>query len=204
MQRNWSEALAVDRLIDRQPLALLVSQTEKRPLITPVPVLQSREGTAMHLTGHLARTNPHVAALQANGRALAIVLGPHHYLSPSWLDDRTQAPSWHYALTYMEIDIDFDESPDAARAALTRLTEKMEHGRDRAWDVAEMGPRFERLMDGIVAFRATVRETYSRFKIGQTDREDVFKQSLEALLLEGAIELVEIMRAGNKIRSSGL
>jgi transcriptional regulator len=184
------ETEAVDRLIDRQPLALLVSQTVERPIVTPVPLLLRRDGAASTLIGHMARANPHVAALEARPRALAIFLGPNGYLSPSWLGDRTQAPSWNYAMAYMEIDVAFEESDAATCEAITQLTERMEAGRAGSWQVKEMGARLERLVPHIVAFKATVIRTYSRFKL-----------SLAAFAAQGASELIEAMRAANPARS---
>jgi transcriptional regulator len=195
------ETEAVDRLIDRQPLALLVSQTVDGPIVTPVPLLLRRDGGTSTLIGHMARANPQVAALGTNRRALAIFLGPHGYLSPSWLDDRTQAPSWNYALAYMDIDVTFDDSDAATCRAITHLTERMEAGRERSWLVTEMGARLERLVPRIVAFTATVTRTHSRFKLGQSDRDDVFQQSLAAFAARGASDLVEVMRAANPSRS---
>jgi transcriptional regulator len=194
------EAEAVDRLIDRQPLAMLVSQTVERSIVTPVPLLH-RDGATSTLIGHMARANPHVAALEARPRALAIFLGPHGYFSPSWLDDRTQAPSWNYALAYMDIDVAFDDSDAATCAAVSHLTERMEAGRERSWQVTEMGARLERLVPRIVAFRANVTRTYSRFKLGQSYRDDVFQQPLAAFAAQGASDLVEAMRAANPARS---
>jgi transcriptional regulator len=195
----------VDQLVSRQPLALLVSVANDGQMVTPLPlILQREEGGRSVLIGHMARANSHVAVLRANPRALAIFLGPNHYLSPSWLDDRSQAPTWYYAAAYIEIAVEFDDSSSAALGAVKRLTEHMEAGGEDAWQVDEMGARADRLMPHIVAFRASVLEMRTRYKLGQADRDDVFEQALVAFERLGEADLVAAMKAVNAKRSASL
>ncbi len=50
------------------------------------------------LRGHVARANP--VWKKAKGQALAIFLGPHAYVSPSWYPSKAETgkavPTWNY------------------------------------------------------------------------------------------------------------
>lgn len=167
-------------LVAEQPLVWLVSAIpEVVATLTPVFPVEGDDGLALH--GHLPRAHPHVAALRANAEATVLALGPHGYISPSWLEDRTQAPSWNYAAARFAVSVRLVEAPERVAAVLTEQARRLEAGRPGAWRPEDMGPRFERLAAHVLAFEARVTDTDPRFKLGQADREDVLRQSLDAL-----------------------
>jgi transcriptional regulator len=98
----------VIRLIGEYPLATVVSCDGPSFRATLIPLLAdvSQHGGLVSLTGHIARSNPHVGLLQRSGRAIASFHGPHGYISPSWLRDRKQAPTWNYASAHFLVDIE--------------------------------------------------------------------------------------------------
>jgi len=161
----------VDRLIATHPFALVISSGTGTPLATPLPLLLERDAKGeMALLGHMPRAHPHTDLLRRQPRALAVFLGAHGYISPSWLTDRTQAPTWNYETLHFEIDVEFDDSAEATETALTQLVDHMERGRPNAWSVADMGARYATLAPAVVAFRARVISTYAKFKLGQNER----------------------------------
>jgi transcriptional regulator len=180
----------VDRLISLHPLALFVSVGEDGLSATPLPLLLQ----------HFAGSNPQIEELERSPEALAIFNGPHGYISPSWFTDRTQAPTWNYATVHMRVHVTIDRSIEAARHSVDYLTEKMEEGRCNAWSTADMGPRYERLIPGVVAFTAEVRETQVKFKLGQNERVAVLLESLIGLDKEASLTLADMMRTANETR----
>ena len=194
---------SIDRLIDSHPLALVVSSSEAGFVATPLPLMLERgaDGRAA-LLGHFSRANPQVAALERDPDALAIFMGPHGYLSPSWLSDRTQAPTWNFMTVHMQVRVEFDGSADAARLAVERLTAKMENGMRNSWNVAELGARFEALLPGIIAFRAPIRHVVAKFKLGQNERLDVLREAMCAMESEESHALAAAMREANAKRLS--
>ena len=172
----------VDRLIATHPFALVISSGTGTPLATPLPLLLERDANGeMALLGHMPRAHPHTELLRRQPRALAIFQGAHGYISPSWLTDRTQAPTWNYETVHFEIDVEFDDSADATEAALTLLVDHMERGRPNAWSVADMGARYATLAPAVVAFRARVISTYAKFKLGQNERHGDLSEILTGL-----------------------
>lgn len=177
---TWTDDDVAD-LIGAHPLAWIVSSGPAGFFATPAPLLADRDekGRLVSLTGHLARSNPQVEALQDDGRALLLFLGPHSYVSPSWMTDRTQAPTWNYAVLRIEARVRLGAV--SVDEALNRLSDAMEHGRPNAWSPAEMGKRFDRLSKGVVAFQADVERLDGRFKLGQDERQDVFSDIMAGL-----------------------
>lgn len=184
------------RLLAAQPFAWLVSAGGDDAAFTPLPLRAECDagGQLVALRGHLARRNPHVARLQRDGRAQALVMGPHAYVSPSWLDDRTQAPSWNYAAAVFDLDVTVSEEAPEIRAELDALVTQMEAGRPRAWALDEMGERYARLATGVSSLRGVVREVRATFKLGQDEAPFDFAQLLLGLQADGEHALVDWMR----------
>lgn len=185
----------VDRMIAAHPFALVISSTDGAPLATPLPLLLERDANGgMSLLGHMPRAHPHTDLLRRQPRALAVFQGAHGYISPLWLTDRTQAPTWNYETVQLDIDVEFDDSAEATRTALTRLVDHMERGRPNAWSVADMGARYDKLAPAVVAFRARVVDAYAKFKLGQNERPDDRSEILAGLERSGQRGLVDAMR----------
>ncbi|HSR65027.1 MAG TPA: FMN-binding negative transcriptional regulator [Xanthomonadaceae bacterium] len=184
----------VDRLVADHPFALLVSATAQAPVATPLPLLLERDtdGSAW-LVGHFARNNPQLAMLRRQPRALAVFTGAHGYMSPSWLRDRTQAPTWYYATVHFDVEVELLEQETATHDALERLVAHMEAGRADAWHAAELGARYPRLAAAVVAFRARIVATHARFKLGQGERDDVLADQCAALASDGQYALLAAM-----------
>ena len=188
----------IDALVARHPFAQLVSVADGVPVCTPLPLLLQRDGDECWLVGHFARANPHVAMLRRQPRALAIFMGPHGYVSPSWMRDRTQAPTWNFATVHFDAEVVFEDDPAATHAALERLVAHMERGRPSEWSAAEMGARYERLTAAVIAFRAKILGTTAKFKLGQNERADVFADILDGLDRTGRHDLADEMRASSR------
>ena len=90
---------AVRELIATNPLALIVSILDNTTHVTPTPLLLHRDRDRDWLMSHI-RQSP---------GATVKFLGPNAYVSPSWLNDRTQAPTWHYALAALDVEIEVNE-----------------------------------------------------------------------------------------------
>lgn len=191
----------VDRLVARHPFAQVVSYADGQLAATPLPLLlERRAGGQTILLGHFSRANPQVAQLESCPYALVIFLGPHGYVSPSWFRDRTQAPTWNYATVHFTVRVEMLPGDDAASASVSRLSAAMERGRSRAWQPAEMGPRYPQLLPHIVAFRAHVLQTQAKFKLGQNERIDVLADALAGMQDVGADELLAMMQEANRPR----
>lgn len=179
------------RLLREQPFGWLVcghgesfraSGIPFRPRLDP-------EGMLTGLWGHLPRSNPQVELLRRDPRAEILILGANGYISPSWMTDRTQAPTWNYASIQFLTDIVFLEDDAALERILRDLVGAMEAGRTNAWSIEDMGARYARLAQRIIAFEANIVEIRPRFKLGQDERRDVFADIMSGLEAGGTDDL---------------
>jgi len=190
------------RLVLAHPLAWVVSLDGGSFRATPLP-LRPRAvagGRIEAIEGHMARSNAHCAALQRDGQALLLFSGPQGYISPSWISNRTWAPTWNYAVAQFFVTIAFDEAPARLDAHLGDLVETMERGRENAWSPSEMGERYATLKRMIIPFEAKVLEQRAKFKLGQDERDTVFAEITAALGRSGQDELLEWMKELNPDR----
>jgi len=190
------------RLVLEHPLAWVVSLDAGGFRATPLP-LRPRVGGDGHieaLEGHMARTNALCAVLQRDARALVLFSGPQGYISPSWVSDRTWAPTWNYAVVQFLVTIAFDETPAWLDEHLHDLVGTMERGRPAAWHPSEMGARYEKIKSRIIPFEAKVLEQRAKFKLGQDERDAVFADITAALDRSGSSELLAWMRELNPNR----
>lgn len=187
------------RLVVENPFAWVVGEDRAATGLPLRPVVQ--DGRLTGFLGHFARSNPQVAALRAAPRATLLFMGPHAYVSPSWMADRTQAPTWNYASAAFDCELVFIETADELRALMDDLVGAMERGREKAWDVAEMGERYERLSQGVVGFRAFISDQRAVFKLGQDERDAEFAEIVAGLRAEGHQLLADWMAAFGAGRS---
>lgn len=190
------------RLVLENPLAWVVSNDGGSFRATPLP-LRPRVGLGGRieaLEGHIPRGNPQYAALKQDARAILLFMGPQAYISPSWVSNRTWAPTWNYAAVQFLVTIAFDETPEALDEHLDDLVSAMERGRPGAWKASEMGERYQTLKKRIVPFDATVIEQRAKFKLGQDERDSVFAEITEALGKAGTDPLVAWMKELNPNR----
>lgn len=196
----------VASLVTNHPLAFVVSKGGERMHSTMLPLRIERlaDGRIASLTGHIARANPHVAALKADPQATLLFLGPHGYVSPSWLSDRTQAPTWNYACANLSTRIDFLDDAEDLDRIVGDLVGAMEADRKYAWSAAEMHTRYAQLAARIVAFRATVLDVEAKFKLGQDERDDVYPEIIAGLRGEDDSDaLIAMMQLFNAHRETG-
>ncbi|MFT4075140.1 MAG: FMN-binding negative transcriptional regulator [Asticcacaulis sp.] len=147
--------------------------------------------------GHFGRNNPQVERLRADPHAHILFMGAHGYISPSWLSDRTQAPTWNYASAAFACELELIEDAAGIEALLRDLIDSQEAGRENAWSLDDMGERAARLARGVVGFRATITDRQATFKLGQDEADREYEEMMAVLDREGAADLVAAMRTQN-------
>lgn len=179
------------RLLREQPFGWLIcgSGAAFRASAIPFRPRLGPAGTLVGLWGHLARSNPQVELLRRDPRAEILILGANGYISPSWMTDRTQAPTWNYASVQFLTSIAFMDDDAGLERVLRDLVGAMEAGRPKAWSIEDMGGRYARLAQRIVAFEASIVEIRPKFKLGQDERRDVFADIMKGLEATEAGEL---------------
>jgi len=168
-------------LIASYPLAWVVSQGPAGHAASPLPLLAEAagDGTVISLFGHFARSNPQVDVVARQPEAMILFQGPQGYIPPRLVSRPGWAPTWNYAVVRFDVEIAL--VPDENGAALARLAAALERDRPAPWRPDMLGPRYARMEPRIVAFRATVRASHARFKLGQDERPDTFAEIVDGL-----------------------
>jgi transcriptional regulator len=193
----------VAQLIEKHPLAWIVSSGAGDFTVTPLPLRAqaAADGSITRLVGHFARSNPHVEVLKREPRALILFRGEQSYISPSWVSDRTWAPTWNHIGAQFVVDIEFLQDPAALREVLRDLIDAMEAGRPNQWHLEEVGARYDKLAPHIVAFHAHVRESKAVFKLGQDERTPIYDDIIKGVSQTGAPDLATWMQLYNTHRT---
>lgn len=185
-------AADVRDLIVEYPLAWVTAPVGVSSLL-PLLGEYGADGTLLRLFGHMARSNPLVAALEQAPRATILFTGPQGYVSPVHADKRDWGPTWNFVELVVTADLVFQ--PEATRNALDRLVEAMEHGQ---WTSAELGARYEGMAAAVIAFRANIVAVKGRFKLGQDESRPVFDSIVRS---HPDAALVRWMRRFDRLRN---
>jgi transcriptional regulator len=181
------------------PLAWICSHGPAGQVSSPLPLVPkfAPDGRIEVVEGPFARSNRQVDALRADPDAWILWMGVQGYVSPSWMADRTQAPTWNYASAQLRVRVRLVDDPDAITAHLRELTDLQEAGRPRAWTIDDMGARLALLARRVIAFRADVLDCNERYKLGQDERDDVYTDILAGLDAQPDAALPAWMRRFN-------
>lgn len=183
-------------LVAQHPLAWVVSVDREDVAATVIPVRPRSDGDGrlVSLVGHFARRNRHLDLLRRQPRATILTLGPNAYISPSWLEDRQQAPTWSYVSAVFVADVELFDAPDRIEPLLHDLVDAQERGRPARWSASELGARLPKLSRGIVGFEARIVHETGIGRLGQAERRDVYRDIVQGLTQSGAEQLLGWMR----------
>lgn len=92
---------AAEKLVREFGFATLVSVVDHLPWATHIPLeLEIDKDKQWLLHGHIARANPQWKNFENSAQVLAIFIGPHTYVSPSWYNHRN-VPTWNYQAVHV-------------------------------------------------------------------------------------------------------
>jgi len=157
-------------------LANLVTATAEGLIATPLPMfLVPEEGAQGTLYGHLSRANPQWR-LSPCGEAMALFMGPHAYVTPSWYPSKREhgkvVPTWNYVAVHAYGPIEFFEDYQRLLQIVTRLTDLHEDGRDQPWAVSDAPDDYIRAqLGGIIGFRLPIGRIIGKQKLSQNRTE---------------------------------
>ncbi|MCC7049540.1 MAG: FMN-binding negative transcriptional regulator [Alphaproteobacteria bacterium] len=142
------------------------------------------------LRGHIAKANGQWRAPAKDVQALAMFLGPHAYVTPSWYATKKETgkvvPTWNYVAIHAYGPVEFFDDPDRLMAVVTGLTDTHEKPRAEPWAVSDAPADFLRAqLKGIVGFALPIARLEGKWKMSQNrtaqDRDGV----IEGLAREG-------------------
>ena len=170
--------------LDANHIPLLL-EAEPRPLGT--------------LIGHVARANPLWRTTPGGAAALAIVLGPDAYVTPSWYPSKRETgrvvPTWNYVAIHAHGTVRFFQERERLLDVVTRLTDRQERARPEPWRVADVAPdHLEAMLKGIVGVELTVTHLEGKWKVSQNRDQAERRGVEEGLRREGQVAMASLVR----------
>ena len=137
--------------------------------IAHLPFVLDRGEPFGRLRAHVARANPISEMLEQPVPVVAVFVGPHGYVTPSWYErPRDNVPTWNYAAVHVSgMARRIREEPDV-RQLVADLTARYEHRATDPWTPESLEPeRLGWLLRGITAFEIEVTRVESKRKLTQ-------------------------------------
>ena len=203
----------IGAFVDAAATATLVTFDGTKPVATLLPVIWDRQaeppGTSDEpasfgrLLGHIAAANDQWQTALPDAAALAIVIGPEAYVSPSWYESKARhgrvVPTWNYEAVHLTGPVAFHRDPEWLRAVVTRLTRRHEAGREHPWAVSDAPPEYvDGQLRAIVGVELTIRSVEAKRKLSQ-NRSDLDQAGVVAGLRteagDGPSAIADLMAA---------
>ena len=158
-------------IIEHYSFVTLLSAAADGIQITHAPlVLDATRGPHGTLVGHIARANPHAAALADGSTATAIFHGPHGYISPTWYGDQNpkvpNVPTWNYVALHVHGRVSRIEDPAAKLAIVRDLAGRFESPGEAGWKPGDATAHAAQLA-AIVGFEIAVERIEAKAKLSQ-------------------------------------
>lgn len=155
------------------------------------------------LEGHWARENPQWQEIESQ-EVLAIVHGPHSYISPTWYTDgQKRVPTWNYAVAHLYGRITLIESPEELHRMLGELVSRFE--KPGGWSLESTTYNVAGGKRGIVGFQLMVEKIEMKAKLNQNHPVENVKNViaiLEKTEADDAKGVAELMRRVSASRLS--
>lgn len=153
----------LQRAMAAYPLATVISQCDRFPLVSQIPLLYEPGANVLH--GHLDRNNPHSAEIERGGNIYCVFNGPNHYISPSIYPD-TQYPGWNYIAVHVEGIVRPIADADWLKELLLRTADVHEPV-DSGYQLLPTQKNFHSLLRYILGFEIRVSDLRGVFKLAQ-------------------------------------
>jgi len=166
--------------IDEHNFGLLVSQLDREPFATHLPLLLDRKaGPFGTLLGHMARVNPQWQT--ADRHVLVVFSGPHAYISPSWYEAENVVPTWNYVAVHVYGSLHIVEDGEPTVKILRDFVSFHERSMPAPWSFPDGDAYIGRLAQAVVAFRIEITRIEGKWKLGQNHSRQRREKVIDAL-----------------------
>lgn len=169
----------VRRLVQRNPWVTYVSQTANGLVASHYPTLLDESADGLAIVTHFGRPDD-VAHEIGQHEVLAIVQGPHSYISPNWYAEGDFVPTWNHVTAHLYGSAEVLD-PDENYRTLQRLVDHFESGMPNPVSLDYDEEYARRLSKGTVGIRVRVTRFEARLKLSQNKTQDVREHIMAAL-----------------------
>jgi transcriptional regulator len=157
----------ISALIEDYSFGMLVTVLDGLPFVSHLPFVFDRSaGPKGKLSCHIARANPQWQHFSSSSEVLAILQGPHAYVSPSWYLS-PGVPTWNYAVVHLRGKPRLIECESELGALVERLSQAHESHMPNPWQPDLTGERITKLLNMIVGLEIEVTDIQCKFKLSQ-------------------------------------
>lgn len=182
-------------LIDRTVLGTLITTHENGVAISHPVFMIDRQNR--RLISHIAMNNDHGQYLRSGLPSVAILMDQGSYISSSWYPNypqRDSAPTWSFMVAHIHGKPEIMSDAETVQH-LQDLVTHMERGRDKPWQMKELGPGgMGRRLPNILGYTMPIDKMEVKFKLGQDERSGDMKAATEQLDKNGQQALADRMR----------
>lgn len=159
----------------RYPFGSLVTTGDDgQPIATSLPLIAEDDGTgSIRIISHMARRNPHAAALASGQPALLVVNGPNAYVSPRWYQSPANVPTWDYVGLQIRGTLTVIDDRENLLDLMRRSIAAFEATTDTDWVLDDAPPaHVDRLIQGVTGFEIAVETLDCMQKLSQNKPAD--------------------------------
>lgn len=173
---------AIVEFVREHPFAVMATSASGAPVAThapfvfpPVPPGAEPRDTLVGqmLWGHIGRGNPHWQLLAEQPEALLVFTSSHAYVSPTAYALEPAVPTVNYAAVHLTGRVEIIEHGPTVLEVVKQTVAQLEQSRDEPWDQEPSIPVYERILNGVVAFRIEIDSETAMFKLSQEMPEEV-------------------------------
>ena len=164
-------------LIRSNNFCTLVTSVDDNLSAEHIPMmLHSEIGDFGTLRGHVSKGNPLWKTVGDGCAALAVFMGPDHYISPNWYpskkEHQKEVPTWNYAAVHVHGELKVTTDADWLLAMLHNMTDHHEKDEAVPWKVTDAPEKFvTQQLKGIVGIEIEITRLEGKVKAGQNKKE---------------------------------
>ena len=189
-EKDWNE---IAQLIKVHGFATLISIKNQEPVAAHIPLeLSKSEAGEWILAGHVSRANPIWKSFEGGQNVLAIFMGPHAYVSPSWYNHRN-VPTWNYKAVHVYGKARILNS-DELKAALSKMMDRYENLHAEKPMKMEDAPAdmLQKDINGLVAFEIKIDRIEAASKLSQNRDAESYQSVIDHLKISEAYDSKQI------------
>ena len=155
----------VRTIIEKFPLATVISQQPDEPVVTQVPLIYMKEDGYDTLYGHFDLNNPHSKVIDSQPKIYCVFSTPNHYVSPSIYPDK-HYPGWVYASVHIVGAVNLIDEVEKKAEILMELSRQNEPS-DSGYELRTDQENFDIYIRMIQMFKITIQDTKAVLKLAQ-------------------------------------
>jgi transcriptional regulator len=164
-----ASSLKAKKIIAAHPFATFITVHGGEARVTQIPMVFRDEAT---LIGHMARANPHSAALLAETASIQATLqftGVNRYISPAWYTVNTGVPTWNYETVQARGTLMLIKGSEQTESVVKALIEAFDTQAEKvkqAWADSPQAAQTAQL-GAILAFEVHLTQCDAKTKLSQ-------------------------------------